>query len=111
MSHPIILLKQDHLIVKGHHYTVEEEGETTYCMELDFTIQVNGKMANFTDSIVYGHKWENSGDLWVENWMEWFLIVRILMALWYSLDPSITEPHESKDLLNKWVDIVRASKD
>lgn len=102
MSHPITLLKQDHLIIKGHRYEVVEPDETLECFELDFTIQVNGKIANFQNSFMTDV--EDGSAVWIQNVWEWLLIVRILSSLGYSI---IQEDIKMSDFLEKWIQQIK----
>lgn len=93
MSHPTALLKSPNLIIKGRHYEVInypdpktpfEQDNNYHCIELDFTILVNGKMANFTNSFTLERPYseDNSSSEWVlSNYGEWYLVVRMFMAL------------------------------
>lgn len=90
---PTTLLAQPYLIIKGRYYEVINypdaktpfENDNNYpCIELDFFIQVNGKMVNFQNSFILAEP--NSEDNPFSEWNlmdygEWYLLVRILMAL------------------------------
>lgn len=102
MSHPITLLKQDHLIIKGRRYEVVEPEETLECFELDFTIQANGKMANFQNSFITDV--QDGSAVGIENVWEWLLIVRVLFALGYSI---VQEDVRYPDLLEKWIQQIK----
>lgn len=106
MSHPITLLKQDHLIIKGHSYEVKNPAplESYDCIELDFTIQVNGKMANFTNSFITATYGQDGWDTEIEWMWEWLLIVRILSSLGYTIH---SEDMRSPDLLEKWAKQIK----
>ena len=56
MSHPITLLEKPNLIIKGYRYAVNNPApdESLDCIELDFCIQVNGGLKNFTNSFIIG---------------------------------------------------------
>lgn len=55
---PATLLQLPNLIIKGRYYPIlsSSDGEPMRvdyeCIELDFIIQVNGKMANFQNSFI-----------------------------------------------------------
>lgn len=108
MSHPTTLLKQDHLIIKGHSYKVKNPWEILGCVELDFTIQVNGKMANFTNSFIVSTMSTDGGVSWIgiENGGEWLLVVRILKSLWYEI---VSEWEPYMPILERWVEQIKES--
>jgi hypothetical protein len=118
MSLPITLLKQSNLIIKGSLYTVVEPEETMECMELLFTLLVNGKMVEFTNSFIIGTfsttpNGSSSGSVGLENDGEWFLIVRILYSLGYYVDENMKVSDNIKDsraVIEKWIQELKFQK-
>lgn len=88
---------------------IESEYE---CIELDFTILVNGKMANFQNSFVItrqidGHE---DSDYTLQDFWEWYLLVRILMALWYYISEDVKQEHQigmSNSVIKRWINLLR----
>lgn len=115
MSLPITLLKQNNLIIKGSLYRVinPPPEETLDCMELLFTLLVNGKMVEFTNSFVIGSSGADGASVGLENDGEWFLIVRILYSLGYYVDENMKLSDNIKDsrqVIEKWIQELKFQK-
>lgn len=113
---PATLLQLPNLIIKGRYYPIlsSSDGEPVKvdyeCIELDFIIQVNGKMANFQNSFIISKQFENGTEYTLEDFGEWYLLVRILMSLWYYLSEDVKHEHqmqESNSIIKRWINILR----
>lgn len=89
----MLLLKQKHLLVDGEIYkypVYEPDGKTfSYtekALHLVFSLQVNGEMRRFENSFALENPEHavTSDDLELENWNEWYFLVRILEEFGYS---------------------------
>lgn len=58
----------------------DSEIQETECLELDFTIRVNGKMSNFTESFILETDKEDNR-LFIQEVSTWFTILRILESM------------------------------
>lgn len=119
MHWPQKLLQNSNIIVKGRLYETpwydeeKKEAGTIECIELDFIIQVNGKIIDFTESFTLSES-EVSGELSIDQWDNWYLIVRILSSMGYILSEDnkrkpfdIYEEMESNSIIKKWVRMIK----
>lgn len=111
---PITLFQSNHVLVKGSHYQTtwyDESGKPAGLLdaiELNFIIQVNGRICEFTESFTL-EKSEASGEMSITQWDNWYLIVRILKNLWYSLSDEPDTIYTENWPIKAWVRSILAS--
>lgn len=115
---PATLLQLPNLIIKGRYYPIlsSSDGEPMRvdyeCIELDFIIQVNGKIANFQNSFIITNEVDGIKftEYTLQDFGEWYLIVRILMSLGYYICEDVKQEHqmmESNTVIKRWISILR----
>lgn len=112
---PATLLSLPNLIIKGRYYPILSSGvdsteltEVEYeCIELDFIIQVNGRIANFQNSFIIVKDGEEYS---LEDFGEWYLIVRVLRSLGYYVSEDAKHEHqigETNSIIKRWINMLR----
>lgn len=84
----------------------DEETKYYPLLELDFIIQVNGKLATYTQNFRLEESEFDKWELSLKNWNEWYIIRELFDSLGYCLSEDPEDKRSDYANIRKWIHLI-----